>query len=215
MAFFISMNKIIIIVIVLITFGCNQKEHTLPVEYDGPLQEAEEIELLYTEQETIKVKMTAALLFEFKTGDREFPKGLYLEFFNEEGKLASTLKANHAYFFKAENKWRARGKVEVVNQETNEQLNTEELYWFPAKEWITTESFVTIKFQSEVVYGEGLEAKQDMSSYVIKNPQGEFQIEEDSGTPDAQPESPNKKKEIRKPVNQNPGQKPVRKNEIN
>jgi LPS export ABC transporter protein LptC len=216
MAFFISMNKIIIIVTVLITFGCNQKEHALPVEYDGPLQEAEEIELLYTEQERIKVKMTAPLLFEFKSGDREFPKGLYLEFYNEEGILASTLKANHAYFFKSENKWRARGKVEVVNKDKNEQLNTEELYWFPVKEQITTESFVTIRLQSEVLYGEGLEAKQDMSSYIIKNPQGEFQIDENSTAPESKKEpiiekkeKPDGKREVVRPFKDKPKPKPT------
>jgi LPS export ABC transporter protein LptC len=171
--------KIVPIAILLLVQGCDQKDSAKLIEYDGPLQEAEQIELLYTENQQIKVKMTAPLLYEFKTGDREFPKGIYLEFYNEDGILASTLKANHAYFFKTENKWRARGKVEVINQEKNEQLTTEELFWFPAKERITTESFVTIRQQSEVLYGEGLDAKQDMSTYIIKNPQGEFQIDED------------------------------------
>lgn len=211
------MKNILFISTILFLFGCNQKEHTAPVEYEGPLQEAQDIELLYTENEHIKVKMTAALLYEFKSGDREFPKGLYLEFFDEQGVLASTLKANQAYFFKAENKWRARGKVEVVNQEKNEQLNTEELYWFPAKEIITTESFVTIRLQSEVLYGEGLEAKQDMSTYTIKNPQGEFIIDEESApeispvpSVEIKPVTP-AKKEIRRPFITKPRPKPAQK----
>lgn len=187
---FISMKNKIIIGIALVAFGCEQKQHTAPIEYEGPLQEAQQIELLYTEKQEIKVKMTADLLYEFKSGDREFPKGLYLEFYNEGGILASTLKANHAYFFKSENKWRARGKVEVVNKEKNEQLNTEELYWFPAKERISTESFVTIRLQSEVIYGEGLEAKQDMSSYSIKKPQGEFVIDDNAPTTANKPKEP-------------------------
>lgn len=214
------MKKIFIIYTLVFAFGCTQKEHTVPVEYEGPLQEAQEIELLYTEQEHIKVKMTADILYEFKSGDREFPKGLYLQFF-DKGVLASTLRANHAYFFKSENKWRARGKVEVVNQEKNEQLNTEELYWFPAKEWISTESFVTIRLQSEVLYGEGLEAKQDMSTYRIKNPQGEFIIDENSTTPQnekpviqekdkqTQP-SKRDKNQIKRPFSEKPRPKPAR-----
>ena len=68
--------------------------------------------------------------------------------------------------------------MEVVNIEKNEQLNTEELFWNPDKEEIFTESFVSIRLQSEVLYGEGLTAKQDMSSYTIKKPQGEFSIDE-------------------------------------
>jgi hypothetical protein len=38
---------------------------------------------------------------------------------------------------------------------------------------------VTIRLQNEVLYGEGLEAKQDMSTYTILNPQGEFEIKDE------------------------------------
>ena len=170
--------------IVVFMLGCSQKENTQPKEYEGPLQEAENVELLYTEGQLLKVKMKAPVLYEFKSGDREFPKGLYLEFFNELGKLSSTLRADHAYYFKNEDKWRARGKVEVVNTEKNEQLNTEELFWFPAKEEILSEKFVTIRQQQTVLYGEGLHAKQDMSVYSILQPQGEIEINEE---PSSQP----------------------------
>ncbi len=162
----------------LVIVGCTQKENTQPQEYEGPLQLAENVELFYTENQLIKVKMKAPLLYEFKTGDREFPKGIYLEFYDETGVLSSTLRADHAYYFKTEDKWRARGKVEVVNTEKNEQLNTEELFWFPAKEEILSEKFVTIRQQQTILYGEGLGAKQDMSTYSILKPQGEIEIEE-------------------------------------
>jgi LPS export ABC transporter protein LptC len=162
-----------------VAVSCIQKENTQPQEYEGPLQEAADVELFYSENQAVKVKMETPLLYEFKTGDREFPKGIHLEFYNEAGVLSSTLRADHAYYFKAEDKWRARGKVEVVNKEKNEQLNTEELFWFPAKEEILTEKFVTIRQQQTIVYGEGLQAKQDMSTYTIINPQGEIEIEEE------------------------------------
>lgn len=178
MAFCFIMRKYFFFILFFI-IGCNQKENTQPLEYEGPLQEAENVELSYTENQLVKVKLKTPLLYEFKTGDREFPKGIYLEFFDEAGLLSSTLRADHAYYFKSEDKWRARGKVEVVNQEKNEQLNTEELFWFPAKEEILSEKFVTIRQQQTVVYGEGLQAKQDMSTYTIIDPQGEIEIEEE------------------------------------
>lgn len=159
--------------------SCNQAEFKEPLIYDGPLQVIEDVELYYTENNRVKVKMIAAMVYEFENGDREFPEGIYLEFFDEEtGKLESTLRANEAYFFKKENQWRGRGKVEVKNLEKNEQLNTEELFWKPAEEKIFTDKFVTIRQQSDVIYGQGLEAKQDMSDYIIKKPEGEFAVED-------------------------------------
>lgn len=159
--------------------ACNNTEIKEPLEYTGPLKKAQNIELYYTEKELVKVKMVAAELHEFKNGDREFPKGIYLEFYNEFGKMSSTLRANHAFFFKKDNLWRGRGKVEVKNIEKNEQLNTEELFWKQTEEQIYTDKFVTIRQQGDVIYGKGLEAKQDMSEYEILNPEGEFEVQEE------------------------------------
>src|SRR5690606_34911230 len=138
----------------------------------------EDVESFYTENNQMKVKLVAPLVHEYESGDREFPEGLYLEFYDEAGKLESTLRANEAYYFKKENQWRGRGKVEVKNMEKNEQLNTEELFWKPAEEKIFTDKFVTIRQQADVIYGQGLEARQDMSDYVIKKPEGEFAVDE-------------------------------------
>jgi LPS export ABC transporter protein LptC len=179
MALFIFMNtRYLWLILALLVFGCGKNEITQPLEYTGPQSEAEGVELYYSENQQVRVKMLADVVHEFSNGDREFPKGLYIEFYDVSGKLESTLRANHAYYNKTEDQWKAKGKVEVVNLEKNEQLNTEELFWRPVKEELFTESFVTIRLQKEVIYGEGLEAKQDMSSYTIKKPQGEFTIEE-------------------------------------
>jgi LPS export ABC transporter protein LptC len=179
MAFSFFPSKILFTILAMILFSaCNQSEIKEPLVYDGPMRIGENVELYYTEDNQVKVKMIAAVVYEFETGDREFPEGLYLEFFDENGKLESTLRANEAYYFKKENQWRGRGKVEVKNLEKNELLNTEELFWKPAEEKIFTDKFVTIRQQADVIYGQGLEARQDMSDYVIKKPQGVFSVEE-------------------------------------
>lgn len=181
MAFSFRRNTVrfmLLLLLVLVTGACNQSDLKEPLVYDGPLRVGEDVELYYTEDNQVKVKMIAAVVFEFENGDREFPEGIYLEFYDEEGKLESTLRANEAYYFKKENQWRGRGKVEVKNLEKNEQLNTEELFWKPAEEKIYTDKFVTIRQESDVIYGQGLEAKQDMSDYVITKPEGEFSVED-------------------------------------
>ncbi|MBX2899773.1 MAG: LPS export ABC transporter periplasmic protein LptC [Cyclobacteriaceae bacterium] len=158
--------------------ACNGNETTLPPEYEGPLSEAESVVMQYAEKDRVKVKLTASKILEYKNGDQEFPEGIFIEFYDEVGSLTSTLRANDAYFFKSENKWRGRGNVEVINTQKDEQLRTEELFWKPDTKKIFTDQFVTIKLQSEVVYGTGLEADEDMSHYQIKNPEGEFVVEE-------------------------------------
>jgi len=158
--------------------ACSSKQASEPVEYNGPLREALDVDMLYAEKDRIKSKMRAPRILEFKNGDREFPEGVYIEFYDVNGKLTSTLKANHAFYFKKEDQWRGRGNVEVKNMEKKQELFTEELFWNPLKKRIFTEKFVTIKLESEVIYGTGLDAVQDLSSYTIKKPEGEFDVKD-------------------------------------
>lgn len=176
---FITIARIACFAGMLFFASCDRKENPNPVVYNGPTREAENVTMLYTEKDILKMKMMGKKVLEFENGDREFPEGLFLEFYNEEGKLTSTLTANHAYFFKREYQWRGRGHVEVKNLDTQEQLNTEELYWKPDTKRIFTDQFVTIREVSDVMYGKGLDAAQDLSDYTIRRPAGEFEATED------------------------------------
>ncbi|MBN8652054.1 MAG: LPS export ABC transporter periplasmic protein LptC [Cytophagales bacterium] len=169
---------ILFLVGLLMLSACSTSETTVPVEYEGPLSEAENVKMQYAEKDRVKVILTAAKILEFANGDEEFPEGIFIEFYDELGNKTSTLRANDAYFFKQENKWRGRGNVEVINTQKQEQLNTEELFWTPTDKKIFTEKFVTIKLQSEVLYGTGFEAKEDLSDYRIKDPSGDFTVDE-------------------------------------
>jgi LPS export ABC transporter protein LptC len=172
------MKQPLLILTCLLVIACKEIVITEPLIYDGPMREANNVEMLYAEDNLVKTKMLADVVLEFQDGNREFPKGIYIEFYNEEGQLSSILKANQAHFSKTENLWRGWDNVEVKNILNNEQLNTEELFWKPDTEKIYTDKFVTIRLDKEVLYGKGLEAKQDFTSYTIKEPQGEFIIED-------------------------------------
>ena len=163
--------------------SCEPVENTKPATYEGPMTQGEDVELFYVEKEVLKMKIITPKIQEFATGDREFPEGLYMEFYDEAGKISSTLKANHAYFFNKENQWRGRGNVEVKNIEKNEQLNTEELFWKSDTKRIFTEKFVTIRQQSDIIYGTGLDAAQDLSDYRILKPEMDIAIDEEEDQP--------------------------------
>jgi len=172
------MNRIFYFFLALLIYGCNSPDSKEILEYKGPVNEVEDVELYYSENDKVTVKMLADLLYTFENGDREFPEGVYMEFYDETGKLESTLRANHAFYFKKEDQWRGRGDVEVKNIAKNEQLNTEELFWKQKEKKIFTEKFVTIRLQGDVIYGEGLDANQDLSDYIIRKPAGEFEVKE-------------------------------------
>jgi LPS export ABC transporter protein LptC len=161
----------------IILFSCSHPEASKPIEYSGPLREGEDIEVFSTEKDQVKSKMKAKKVLEFQNGDLEFPDGIFVESYDEFGKLTSTLKANTAFYFKGEKKFRGRGKVEVTNLEKQEQLTTEELFWKPDIKKIFTDKFVTIKEPNRLITGTGLEAAQDMSYYSIANITADLDID--------------------------------------
>ncbi|MBS1506439.1 MAG: LPS export ABC transporter periplasmic protein LptC [Bacteroidetes bacterium] len=158
--------------------SCVSKETTKIVEYEGPLRQAENMVMYRTEKEKMKVILQAKKFNEFQNGDQEFPEGLYIEFYDDLGNKTSTLRANSAYFFKQEYKWRGRGKVEVINLTEGQQLNTEELFWKPDTKKIFTDKFVTITEKNDVIYGTGMVANQDMTNYKILNTSGKLEVNE-------------------------------------
>jgi LPS export ABC transporter protein LptC len=158
--------------------SCTTKEKPKPVIYDGPLRKAENITMHYAEKQRLKVVLTAKKINEFQNGDQEFPEGIYLEFYDEKGNITSTLRANEAFHFKQENKWRGRGNVVVINLEKEQQLNTEELFWLPATRKIFTDKFVTITDHQDVIHGTHLKANQDLSNYSLRETTGEVSVKD-------------------------------------
>jgi LPS export ABC transporter protein LptC len=174
----ISWSGLFLMAVCLWLSSCTPEEHSKPLVYEGPLREAEEITMFHTEQNRMKVLLKAKKINELQNGNQEFPEGIFIEFYDDLGKISSTLKANSAYYFKAEDKWRGLGDVVVINVEKQQQLNSEELFWLPATKKILTDKFVTIKLENEILFGTGLEADQDLSNYKMKNPEGEFEVQD-------------------------------------
>lgn len=159
--------------------GCKSKEALdLVVPYEGPILEVENTVTYYSDSAVVKMKMTAPRQFEFENGDREFPDGLYLEFYDALGNITSTLEADYCYFTAEEELYKASGDVIIKGYSTQEQLNTEELFWNQKEEKVFTDKFVRIEKEGEIHMGEGLEAKQDFSEYRILKSRGSILLTE-------------------------------------
>jgi LPS export ABC transporter protein LptC len=79
----------------------------------------------------MKAKLTAPLLLRYQ-GDSalksEFPKTLFVEFYNDSMKLESTLRANYGRYIENENKIYLRDSV-VIIRINGDTLETSELLW--------------------------------------------------------------------------------------
>ena len=131
----------------------------------------------YTDSGKVKMRMWAPEQQEMETGDRIFPKGIKIDFYEKE-KVSSVLTAKYATFSKLTGIYTVRNDVVIQSKDQEKKLNTEELKWFPKTHRVRIENdkFVRIQTKTEVLTGMGLDATEDFRSYKIKKPQGVFAV---------------------------------------
>lgn len=152
-------------------FGACQEEQQhskLPEIYSGPAMITHDIRTIYSDSARVKVILRAPSVNEYLNGNREFPQGLDLTFF-EEDTVSGTLTCNYAKYDKKLDIYTAIGDVVVENKQEQRTVYSEELNWNRKKKKIYTDKHVIVKSAKETIEGDGLDANQDLSSYRIRN----------------------------------------------
>ncbi|WP_297336696.1 LPS export ABC transporter periplasmic protein LptC [Algoriphagus sp.] len=137
--------------------------------YEGPVNIGINIHVIHSDSAIVRSEIRAPRQLEFLTGNMEFPDGIEIEFFNVDGTLGTTLKADRGYFDKEKNLYRGEGNVQVDNEEENQHLQSEELFWDPTKKLIYTDAFVTIRDNELLLNGTGMVADESFTNYSMKN----------------------------------------------
>lgn len=137
------------------------------------VEHGKNIELYYSENGKVKVRVTAPSVTRYNTDKpySEFTDGLQVDFFNDSMRVVTHLTANYGVRYEKDMQTIVRNDVRVVNDK-NEHLSTEELIWDEKKHLIYSDKFVKITTPDQVLYGNGLEADEELTHYIIKNPVG-------------------------------------------
>lgn len=139
-----------------------------------------EVEILITKKGKANIKITAPVAVR-NYGTKpftEFPEGMTLEVYNQQGEQESTLRANYGKMGDGSTQMTAKDSVVVVNK-TGEVLNTEHLIWDKEQSIIKTEGFVKIHTADEIIYGDGFESNDDFTEYTITNIHGIVKVKEE------------------------------------
>lgn len=165
---------------VLSLSACEEKKQAKKVNpYSGPIEEINDVKLLYSEAAKLKVKLTTAKQFRYTNENRRYPKPVYIVFYSPTGEEITTIRSDSGQYDKAKDVYIVMGNVVVVNKQKQEKLLTPELNWKPQTKKVFTDKRVTILSQltGEKLYGIGLDANQDFSQYSIRKPTGIFNME--------------------------------------
>ncbi|WP_461112942.1 LPS export ABC transporter periplasmic protein LptC [Spirosoma jeollabukense] len=160
--------------------ACEEPKQTKKViPYSGPIEEINDVKLLYSEAAKLKVRLTTPKQFRYINDDRKYPKPVNIVFYSPTGEEVTTLRSDSGRYDKAKDLYVVMGHVVVINKQKQEKLLTPELYWKPQTKKVYTDKRVTILSQltGEKLYGIGLDANQDFSQYSIRKPSGVFNVE--------------------------------------
>jgi LPS export ABC transporter protein LptC len=169
-------KPLLCVALLSVLFSCREK--TVSMEemkvYQGPVMEIDSLQTLFSDSAILRVKFNAGKELEYQNGDKEFLKGVRVEFYNEQGTQEAVLTSQKGYQEKISLIYRVEGNVVVQNLKDKKELHTEKLFWDSSKKRIYTpeSELVTIKTPKEHLVGKGMEAAQDFSWYKLKNPVG-------------------------------------------
>ena len=159
-----------------------------------PVLDAQEVTTLISDSGITRYRITAR---EWQVYDKaqpsywEFPKGIFLEQFNNALRISSTLRADYAYYDDQAEIWHLTGNVYATNV-NGEQFETPELFWSQKEERVYSDSAITIiqppsqtaikadgeNAKGTIIKGVGFESNQEMTKYTIRRPTGIFPVDE-------------------------------------
>ena len=162
--------------LLLLSCAAKVQEVGYVAPYTGPMMTATNIKTVYSDSGATKLILEAPVQLLLQNTDREFPEGIYVEFFDEKKDPKAILTSNYAIFYKQKNLYKISGKVVIDNKRDGKKMSTEELFWSPATKKIYTDKLIIIETGNEVIRGVGMDATQDFSSYTIRKPVGELYV---------------------------------------
>ncbi len=135
------------------------------------VEEAKNIESYLSQGGKVKAKLVAPLMLRYQldTPKVEFPKSLFVNFYNDSMQVESKLSAKYGNYLENENRVFLRDSIVVFNVK-GDTLFCNDLYWDQQKQIFYTDKNVIIKKPGgQLMYGKGLVAKQDFRSYTIRS----------------------------------------------
>ena len=116
---------------------------------------------------------------------QSFPKGLFLEKFDEKFHVELFITADTAYCYD-QNLWELRGRVFIRNT-NGVSFSTEELFWDMGKHEMYSNMFTHIVTPERELQGFSFKSNEQMTKYEVYNNKGSFVVPKETAPSDSVP----------------------------
>jgi len=129
---------------------------------------------IYSDSARIKVRISGGMMLRYQDNGQfiqQFPEGVFVEFFNDEGEITSTLASKYGIRNEDEESVLVQDSV-VWLATTGDRLDTDELVWEAKEEKIYSDKFVRVIQGDKLITGVGFESNQDFTRSKVRAIQG-------------------------------------------
>lgn len=133
-------------------------------------------ERIVDQYKKVLLKSPYVIRYEGEEPSTTFPDGFEITFFDTTGKEISFIKANYGINLIKNKTMQARNNVVVINYETQEQLNTENLVWDQNRHEIYSNTFVKLTSPDRVIFGDSMRAEESFATREIFNISAELEV---------------------------------------
>lgn len=157
-----------------------QEVEDLVAKFDTTVEEAKNVEILYSDSARVRVRITGPTMFNYvdrREPRQEFPNGVVVDFFGPADTIDAQLTARYGIRYQVDGMVTVRDSVVWKNFE-GKKLETQELHWDERRQKIYTNKFVIITQPDEIIYGHGFEANQDLSEAQIQAIEGRIKVDD-------------------------------------
>jgi LPS export ABC transporter protein LptC len=167
---------VIIFFIGIVMASCSNKmediDELLAEGLDAKVERGKNVRIIYSDSAVIKLVVHAPVMerfVDYNNSKDVFPKGILLEFMDENKTVNSWLKAETAIREERTQKITAKGNV-VFYKDKNQKIETPELIWDEKERIVYTEKLVRITQaeKGDTTYGFGFKANQEFTRFEIK-----------------------------------------------
>ena len=177
---FILFLTCIVCVIVFASCDSNLKDvQKINLSEFSPSGDADSITLKYTDSGRIKAVLVAKKMLDFATVKypfTEFPNGIDVTLYDQNAKR-TVIRSDYAIQFKGTDIIDLQGNVKI-STETNEVLETDQLYYDQKNAWFFTEQKFKFTAPKGISNGEGIDFNSDFTIMNTQKFSGEIQKSE-------------------------------------
>ena len=183
--------RYLLLLILLLPLACTSDAPPMGPQVDCrdslPVMATRGVSKLISDSGIVRYKIIAEewLVYDKTQPQRqEFPKGVYLERYDDNASVNLHITADTAYCFD-QYLWKLRGRVVMNDREKKVTYSSEELYWDMRKHIFYSNAPMTLQEPDRLIRGNKFESDEQMKQYKVSTTSGYMPVKTSSAAPDS------------------------------